>query len=44
MRFIAGPNTANREVAELNVIGTSKTVSAYFYCLAILSMNKFPLN
>lgn len=35
MRFIAGPNTANREAAELNVVGTSKTVSAYFYRLAI---------
>lgn len=35
VRFIAGPSTDNRPVAELNVVGTSKIVSAYVYCLAI---------
>lgn len=35
VRFTAGPNIANRQVAELNVVGTSKIVSAYFYCLAM---------
>jgi len=35
VRFIAGPNTNNREVAEINVFGISTLVSAYSYCLAL---------
>ena len=35
VRFIAGPNRDDRQVAEINVVGISTLVSAYSYHLAI---------